>query len=219
MKPAEAFSSGIELAMETLWPYLVVVVLISLITSLLRAWLNKTKGARHEGRVQRRIESLGYPVLNDVYLPRARRPSEITQIDHVVALGGGLLVIETKGWGGTIFGRPDGKQWHRYVGKQKVSRQNPLHQNAMHVKAVQAAFPDLQVDGLVVFTDPNVRLKFDWPAGVISGRLLARTLSQHPLNQQHPTDDRVLLAFSDLQSMQTNLATAYAAQHKEQLGY
>lgn len=76
-----------------------------------------------------------------------------TQIDHVVVSRYGVFVIETKNYGGWIFGKPLDKTWTQKFPRHSSAFQNPLHQNHKHVRTLAelAAIDDAALFSLVVF--------------------------------------------------------------------
>jgi hypothetical protein len=84
----------------------------------------------------KRLNSDVYLVFDDVYLPRPNGGGT-TQIDHVVVSKYGIFVIETKNMQGWIFGSAEQRKWTQVLFRKKTQFQNPLHQNALHVSALQ----------------------------------------------------------------------------------
>lgn len=97
------------------------------------------KGLEGERRVNRILQTLGRPYLSNVYLRDER--GTLTQIDHLVKMHWGIVVIETKTYGGFVSGtaNPDTwKQSFRKFGSRKYYLfQNPFRQNYRHVCVVQ----------------------------------------------------------------------------------
>ena len=102
--------------LEKGWPLL----LLALFGSLLRRFLRRPKV---KGRIGETIVSVGalkrldpkiYRVFNDVVLPRPDGKGT-TQIDHVVVSPFGIFVIETKNYGGWIFGDEDSRYWTQTI--------------------------------------------------------------------------------------------------------
>jgi hypothetical protein len=86
----------------------------------------------------RRLDPKIHRIFNDIVLPRPDRKGT-TQIDHVVVSPFGIFVIETKNYGGWIFGDEDSRYWTQTIYGKKSRFQNPLHQNALHVRALAIA--------------------------------------------------------------------------------
>ena len=62
-----------------------------------------------------------------------------TQIDHVVFSPYGVFVIETKNYSGWIFGQEHDNKWTQRLRRGgKYTFLNPLRQNDLHIKALQA---------------------------------------------------------------------------------
>lgn len=118
---------------------------------------SRLKGFLGESRVNRRLNKLksnGFAVLHDLLLPFGRNTS---QIDHLVITRHGIFAIETKNYYGKITGSRNDKQWtQKYPSGRKRTFENPLMQNAVHVKAVRrllSKYPNTPIHSLVVFSD------------------------------------------------------------------
>lgn len=90
-------------------------------------------------------------LLNDLTIETAHGT---TQIDHILVCETGIFVIETKHYSGWIFGDPNSPTWTQVIYKKKTRFQNPILQNAGHVKTVQSLFtlPPEAFHSIVVFT-------------------------------------------------------------------
>ncbi|GBQ70377.1 hypothetical protein AA103196_2472 [Ameyamaea chiangmaiensis NBRC 103196] len=124
------------------------------------------KGQDGERRVAMLLRRLNRPVLNDVILSDSQG---LTQVDHIVKMPWGLVVIETKNYGGFVTGTPDPGVWKqsfRHYGSDRYYLfQNPLRQNTRHVSAVReiCRLPE-HVVPLVVFagkarTSPRIHAR------------------------------------------------------------
>jgi len=78
-------------------------------------------------------------------------------------------VIETKNYKGWIFGSEKQRQWTQSIYRRKHRFQNPLHQNALHIRAL-GKFLDLGLDHFhsVVFFIGESTFKTDLPPNVLS---------------------------------------------------
>lgn len=98
------------------------------------------KGWRGETVTRRsflgKLDPAIYRCHHDLYLPRPDGKGT-TQVDHVVVSEFGLFVIETKNLSGWIFGRAGDASWTQQVYRKRQRFQNPLHQNKLHVRALQ----------------------------------------------------------------------------------
>lgn len=101
----------------------------------------KSRGERGEARVaevlQQYINEVGGYLINDVILPYGNRT---TQIDHIVFAPSGVFVVETKNWGGWIYGKDEDEYWTQTIGINRIQKHqhyNPVKQNHVHVKAVK----------------------------------------------------------------------------------
>jgi len=142
---------------------------------VLFAWLRRRRGPVGEAAVSRRLRRCCAEVANDLVLRDGR--GGLTQIDHVALTPDGLLVVETKNYGGLIFGQVHDRTWTQCIGRQRNTFQNPLRQNYGHIKAVQALTPGVPVCGLVVFMD-RARFPKGLPEGVTKLRTLRASLAQ-----------------------------------------
>ena len=101
-------------------------------------------GAAGEARVAVELKRIGLPALHNVVLWGAGWSVEL---DHVVRVPSGIVVLETKTLGGTIAGELDSPLWtQRTAGGVEVGRvDNPVLQNQAHVRAVEGFLGDLRV--------------------------------------------------------------------------
>jgi len=101
-------------------------------------------GAAGEARVAGELKRIGLPALHNVILSGAGWSVEL---DHVVRVPSGIVVLETKTLGGTIAGELDAPVWtQRTAGGVEVGRlDNPVLQNQAHVRAVEGFLGELRV--------------------------------------------------------------------------
>ncbi len=107
-----------------------------------------------------------YHLLNNLTIPFR---DGTTQIDHVLISTKGIFVIETKNYSGWIFGEEKSKQWTQTMYRIKRRFQNPIHQNYLHVKAIEQLFdflPKEHIHSLVVFMGRG-EFKTPRPRGVL----------------------------------------------------
>lgn len=158
----------------TTWALWLAVVMVALVAfkTLLLPGLRGRSGERRVGAV---LDRLGAQTLHDVILPDDH--GGLTQVDHLVLTGAGLLVVETKNYRGSIFGQAREPQWTQRLGRRSFTFQNPLRQNYAHTQAVKALVPGVPVFGRVVFTD-EARFPKGMPDGVSSLRDLGRDLRE-----------------------------------------
>jgi len=108
------------------------------------------KGRKGEAAVAEVLARAGLPALHDVVLGDGRG---LTQVDHLVRLPGGIVVLETKAFSGMVTGGVRDRQWvqHLREGAVRTAFLNPLRQNHRHVRAVrEKAGAGVPVAGLVV---------------------------------------------------------------------
>jgi hypothetical protein len=134
-----------------------------------RYWMILSQN-RGEAIVRRVIVSSflpqNYHLLNNITIPFQ---NGTTQIDHILVATKGVFVIETKNYSGWIFGDESSKQWTQVIYRAKSKFQNPIHQNNLHVKAIQELLdflPKEQIHSIVVFAGSAV-FKSPIPKGVV----------------------------------------------------
>src|SRR5262245_18663772 len=113
------------------------------------------------------LRSSDYVDINDVTI-RTRRGT--TQIDHVIISRYGVFVVETKNMSGWIFGGEDDPFWTKTNRGNKLRFQNPLHQNASHIRALSnlARIAPEKMHSVVVFRG-NCSLRTQMPPNVLTG--------------------------------------------------
>lgn len=141
-----------------------VLPLVIFVTALLAALNPLLKGAAGEKGVARRVHRLGFPCLHDIVTQAT--DGTLTQVDHLVLTAQGPLVIETKTYDGSIYGRREDREWTQALGKTKSRFQNPLRQNFKHIAALRHQL-GTEVLGLVVFAG-TARFPNGVPAGVVT---------------------------------------------------
>lgn len=122
-------------------------------------------GIEGEAEVTRRLAEYldqRHYIFNDLLLRHGRRTA---QIDHVVVGPGGLFVVETKNWGGTIKGHGDDPVWHQE--KKNLSRvvplRNPALQNRDHTEVLGRILQSYGIDWpdlVSVLVNRNPRARF-----------------------------------------------------------
>lgn len=149
------------------WALIVGAVVVKILVSILRS--PKVKGAMGEKMVTYNLNrglSQDYAVLNDVYLPL--RDGTTTQIDHIVVSPYGIFVVETKNYGGWIFGDAQSKVWTQTFRHRKNTFQNPIRQNYLHLCTIsdRMGIGKEYLRGVVAFIG-NCTFKTPRPDGVV----------------------------------------------------
>ena len=147
-------------------------LLFLLALTAIALWLLRTsyaKGFFGEKKVQIAsglfLNSGTYHRIDNVILPVH---NGTTQIDHVVISIYGVFVIETKNMKGWIFGGENWREWTQTIYHDSYRFQNPLRQNFLHVKAVEAVLeiPRRTIQSVVVFPG-DAEFKTEMPDNVI----------------------------------------------------
>lgn len=119
-----------------------------------------------------------YHLMNHVTL---RMDGATTQVDHILVSRFGVFVIETKDFSGWIFADASSTTWTQVLYRQKFKLQNPLFQNARHVRAVEGLLDFLPVDvirSVVVFCG-DAELRTEVPENVVTLEALVDYVSRH----------------------------------------
>jgi hypothetical protein len=119
-----------------------------------------------------------YHLLNHVTI---RMEDGTTQVDHILVSRFGVFVIETKDYGGWLFGKAEDSTWTQVRFRWRFKFQNPIFQNYRHVRAVQDLLDFLPAEAIksVVVFSGDAEFKTDIPAGVVMVGELAEYVSQH----------------------------------------
>lgn len=79
------------------------------------------------------------------------------QIDNILINKHGLFVIETKNYGGRIYGSDGQHEWTQVIGRTKNKFYNPVKQNATHIYHLKKILPkQVPIFSVVVFIKNNV---------------------------------------------------------------
>lgn len=173
-------------------------------------------GKEGELRVDRILKTVAMDHLTDVYLEDDRG---LTQIDHIAKMPWGLVVIETKTYGGFISGSRNYQEWKqsfRLVGNDKYYLfQNPVCQNFRHLTAVKhvTGLND-HVFPMVVFAG-SARTSRRVHNQIVRSKHLKTTLRQRPTTDYLPEWKRE--AAWDVLTRHVNANSGRAAEHREQL--
>lgn len=159
----------------------VVVIAVMMAKRYLRTPAGKGQVGEWEVRlILKQLNKDKYASFHDLLLPTA--DGKTTQIDHVVVSYFGVFVIETKNYGGTIYGNESQGKWTQMLGKHKHSVYNPIWQNHGHIKALQELFadmPDVPFHSVVVFSN-RAKLKVETRSAQVvhAGQLKAALTGQ-----------------------------------------
>jgi hypothetical protein len=172
-------------------------------------------GTIGEMRVAAVLDDIGIEALHDVYLPDGRDGHRWTQIDHLVLTNAGILVVETKNYGGRIYASQFDQKWTYFIGGQKHTFQNPIRQNKLHVRAVQDLATGVQVLERVVFTN-RAEFAKDIPEGVSMLRDLRQDLAEKLGIGSTVASDELLSAWTAVNG-RVNRSIEARRQHLEDL--
>lgn len=95
-------------------------------------------------------------VFRNVLVPRMTGPTSESEIDVLMLHETGIYVMESKNYGGWIFGSADQRQWTQaFENGTKERFYNPILQNRAHVKALATylALPEEAFRSYIVFSE------------------------------------------------------------------
>lgn len=146
---------------------------------------------------QRRIAKL-IKSLNTNYLKNAPFPDGLDGylfVDYLVLTPSGFMVLDLQDYSGFIFGAANIDQWTQMVRRRGFKFENPLHQNAWRVQAVQTLVQDATVLGRVVFSSVS-----QFPKGVPEGVSHVSTLTADlaPLFENKAVSDALRISWNQL---------------------
>ncbi len=95
--------------------------------------------------------------LANVYLSKAAKADQTTEIDVIYVNEFGIFVLESKNYSGWIFGNDKAKYWTQSLNKRVKNKfYNPVFQNAGHISALKATLGsrfDNTYKSLIVFSE------------------------------------------------------------------
>jgi hypothetical protein len=196
-----------------MFPLFLLLGAVSVLGVLFQVFKPRIKGWLGENAVERLLENELDPSIylrhSNIMLPVA---GDTTQIDHVVVSRFGVFVIETKNYNGWIFGNPNDAQWTKTMYREKYRFQNPLHQNAGHVRVLSdlTGVPKEFFKSIVVFLRgaefktamlENVRHTYDLAAYI------------HGHQKTLLPDDRVRAVIEHIQKKAATVSAEMKANH------
>lgn len=160
-------------------------------------------------RVARLIRNLNTEFLKNVGFPDGMDGNIF--VDYLVLTPSGILVIDLQDYAGFIFGAANIDQWTQMVRRRGFKFENPLHQNAWRVQAVQALVKDAPVLGRVVFSSVS-----QFPKGVPEGvsHVSTVTVDLAPLFDNKAVTDTMRSAWDELLTHSV-AASASDAKHRK----
>ncbi len=166
------------------------------------------------GTLRRHFKTQDYHLLNHITL---RHRGGTTQVDHILVSRFGVFVIETKDYTGWIFASAEHATWTQVTFNNKFKFQNPIHQNYLHVKAVQELLdfvPTSAIQSAVVFTG-DAEFKTDLPTGVFT----LPQLIQHfkSCTEEVLSLNRVQFCVGRLETARLNISEKTDVQHVQAL--
>lgn len=136
------------------------------------------------------LDPLQYDIFHDVVVPCSGATSGICQIDHVVVGPSAIFIIETTNIQGALHGKRREIYWTHVVGMQKRRIYSPHRQNAVHMKTLRRAFPELPKDvWFSLIAVPNsLQLYVDEISGayIVQFSHLAEFISRSNAHVRHP---------------------------------
>jgi hypothetical protein len=160
------------------------------------------------------LRSSDYVDINNVTI-RTRRGT--TQIDHVIISRYGVFVVETKSMSGWIFGRADDPFWTKTNKGKKLRFQNPLHQNASHIRALSsvARIPLEKMHSVVLFRG-SCSLRTQMPPNVLTGGYITYVKSKRQVLFTEAEVQRIVAAIKAVMLPKTHATYLQHVDHLKQ---
>ncbi|MEM3484408.1 MAG: NERD domain-containing protein [Candidatus Methanomethyliaceae archaeon] len=165
-------TTWIRLILETNWQLIVLILVLSAVSSLLKVpWVRGMIGevkARFVFALY--LDRRQYRMIKNLIVPYG---DETTEVDIVLISKYGIFVIEVKTFSGRIYGEPGDLYWTQVVGRKRNIFLNPVLQNRKHIQALAAylGFDESWFHSIVFFAG-NAKLVKDPPPGVLTGGLI-----------------------------------------------
>jgi hypothetical protein len=151
-------------ATDVLWGLLFAVVAVFLLVAGLYMTVGPAlRQGRAERRVARSLHKAGLTCLNDLVLKG--RHGGLCQIDHLVRLPTGLVVLETCMRSGRLIGRRGARVWRQDLGLEIYHFGNPLLRLNRAMAAVRAAVAEADAGDLTVTGQVLVPGRTQFPRG------------------------------------------------------
>lgn len=145
----------------------------------LKLIIPKYKGQLGEKKVKKELEKLknDYLILNDIMV---YSDNKTHQIDHIVISKYGIFVIETKNYGGKIYGKENDKIWIQKIGSKTNKLNNPIIQNNGHILALKDITKEKKENFIsIICFGNNVELNIDNCKNVIKIDKLNKTINSY----------------------------------------
>lgn len=141
------------------------------------------------------LDHLGVDQITDVKCPDGL--GHEFSIDRLILHKNGISILMYKKYPGKIFCAEHIDDWTQMLGKKSYTFKNPLFELNFQVKALQACFPGIDIDGYLFF-DHNAEFPKGHPQQVIHPQYIPRNLDRHHLDA---IDQKVIQAWNDFKSV------------------
>lgn len=106
----------------------------------------------------RETKSSSKKIINNIVIKTP--DGRTSQIDHILINEYGIFVVETKNYGGNVYGGLTRQNWLQYIGDKKESFYNPVMQNETHIKRLREVLCiehlyQYKIYSIVVFVQNN----------------------------------------------------------------
>ena len=122
--------------------------------------LSGENGEIKVSKLLNKLKREGEFVINDYLASRNKDGTDSIQIDHIFFSHKGIFVIETKDYGGRIYGSRYQNSWTQSIGYERIQRHllyNPVKQNETHINYVKHLFKkDLPIYNVVIFLKADI---------------------------------------------------------------
>ncbi|MEM1261590.1 MAG: nuclease-related domain-containing protein [Pseudomonadota bacterium] len=134
-----------------------------------------------QASLARQLASISYAQHSGIVLPKA--DDGVIQIDLILLVADGVLVVDTKDVNGVVFGSDRMQEWTVLDGQRRFTFTNPQSALFDRVAAVRQVLRGVPVDGRLIFAS-GARFEKGKPASVAS---INELLDRYPAaNRQSP---------------------------------
>lgn len=143
---------------------------------------------------------IGANVFQNVYVP-VKGQDRTSEIDILMICPFGIFVIESKAFGGKIYGYENTQEWTQYLGGKESKFYNPIKQNENHCKYLAEALniSYRELISLIVFEDRADLTKVQDP--VHSNVIICRRTSLHPILKALKRENGCLYSELDIKKL------------------
>lgn len=147
---------------------------------------------------------IGANVFQNVYIP-VKGQDKTSEIDILMFCPFGIFVIESKAFGGKIYGYENANEWTQYLGQKESKFYNPIKQNETHCKNVAEVLGVSRQDliSLIVFEDRADLSKVQESAR--SNVIICKRTTVHPILKAMKKENGILYSENNIKKFRRRI--------------